>query len=335
MQEMVEKTIGIHGSNTRLDAFLADVLKRNAPTPTSYSRSQVRRDIEQGSVRVNEVVETNPGRRLKYGDRVRATLQSKEFSIRSNAELMVPILFEDEHIIVIDKPVGMQVHPGSAEANDTVANWALAHCPAIALVGEDPLRPGIVHRLDRNTSGVLVLAKTAEAFAELKQRFQSRQVRKTYVALVMGNINPVSGVVSWPIAHRTGTLKRIAVEHPETFPGDMKGAVTEYRLEERFFEHDLLFVFPKTGRTHQIRVHLASIGHPVVGDHLYGGRRMRDSGIPSRQLLHASELEFELFGKVRRFSSPLPEDFRVFLGSINSRSDPGSVSDVSDTKKPS
>lgn len=329
MEEIVEKTIGIQGSNMRLDAFLADFLKRNAMDPGSYSRTRVRQDIEQGKVSVNGTVETDPGRRLKYGDRLHAVLQSKGFSIRPNPELHVPVLFEDEHIIVIDKPVGMQMHPGSVEADDTVANWALAHFPAIAEIGEDPLRPGIVHRLDRNTSGVLVLAKTADAFAELKRIFQSRLMRKTYTVLVLGNIDPVSGEISRPIAQRTGTLKRMAVEHPESFHGDMKEAVTEYRLEERFPGHDLLSAFPKTGRTHQIRVHFASVGHPVAGDHLYGGRRMREPGMPSRQLLHASMLEFEFFGEKMSFVSPLPEDFRAFLQKIGSESVPVSTSDDS------
>lgn len=320
MEEIVEKTVGIQGSNMRLDAFLADFLKRNAINPDAYSRTRVRQDIEHGKALVNGSVETDPGRRLKYGDRVRAILQPKGFSIRPNPELHVPILFEDERIIVIDKPVGMQMHPGSVEADDTVANWALAHFPAIAEIGEDPLRPGIVHRLDRNTSGVLVLAKTADAFAELKRIFQSRLMRKTYAVLVLGNIDPVSGEISRPIAQRTGTLKRMAVEHPESFHGDMKEAVTEYRIEERFSGYDLLSAFPKTGRTHQIRVHFASVGHPVAGDHLYGGRRMRESGMPSRQLLHASMLEFEFFGEKMSFVAPLPEDFRAFLQKIGSES---------------
>ncbi len=323
MEEIVEKTVGTQGSNMRLDAFLADFLKRNAPDSGSYSRTRVRQDIEQGTVSVNSAVETDPGRRLKYGDRVHATLRSKGFSIRPNPELTVPVLFEDEHIIVIDKPVGMQMHPGSVEADDTVANWALAHFPAIAAVGEDPLRPGIVHRLDRNTSGVLVLAKTPDAFVELKRIFQSRLMRKTYTVLVLGNIEPTSGEIAHPIAQRTGTLKRMAVEHPESFRGEMKEAMTEYRLEERFPGYDLLSAFPKTGRTHQIRVHFASVGHPVAGDHLYGGRRMRESGMPSRQLLHASALEFELFGEKLSFVAPLPEDFRAFIQKIAAGGVPG------------
>lgn len=317
MEEIVEKTVGMHDSNTRLDVFLTDSLKRNASDPTLHSRTGVRRSVEGGLVAVNGIVETDPGRRLKYGDRVCASIRPKGFSMRPNGDIAISVLFEDDHIIVIDKPAGLQTHPGEIETDRTVANWALAHFPAIAGVGDDPLRPGIVHRLDRNTSGVLVLAKTAEAFVGLKEAFRSRRIRKTYQVLVLGNIAPVSGEISYPLAHRTGTLKRVAVEHPESFQGEMKAAETAYRLLERFRDFDLLEAIPKTGRTHQIRAHLAAVGHPVAGDHLYGGRRMREPGMPERQLLHASGLEFELFGEKRSFEAPIPEDFHIFLVSID------------------
>ncbi len=314
MGEHVQKIVEMHGSNKRLDVFLTEVLENGGVE--GYSRTSIRRSIEQGLVAVNAVPELDPSRRLRYGDRVDASLALKEASIAPNSQMDIPVLFENEHIIVIDKPAGIQMHPSSTERLSTVVNWALAHFPPIALVGEDALRAGVVHRLDRNTSGVLVLAKTALAFSELKSLFQNRQVQKVYHALVFGHVPSAEGEITFPLTQRVGTLKRMAVRNPGAFHGTMREAFTAYELRERFQDFDLLALFPRTGRTHQIRVHLAALGHPVVGDHLYGGRKAKGSTLASRQLLHASQLSFELFGEQHAYRTQLPADFQNAIASL-------------------
>lgn len=223
----------------------------------------------------------------------------------------------------------MKMHPVSFDEVGTVSNWILAKYPEIFEVGEDAFRPGIVHRLDRNTSGVVVIARTNESFFALKDVFQNHRIDKTYLALLLGHVPETSSEISFPLAEQRGTLKRMAVRHPDAFPSATREALTRYRLKERFTEFDLVEVMPETGRTHQIRVHFSAIGCPVAGDHLYGGKRMRGENIPKRQLLHASRLSFTLFGKEYVFESPIPKDFSDFLASIDGTKIPGYPTEAS------
>ena len=181
-------------------------------------------------------------------------------------------------------------------------------------IGDNPLRPGIVHRLDKDTSGVLVIAKTEEAFIELKRMFQERTVKKTYFALTEGRLPQDSGTIDFAITRIPHSEKRSirrATDDPEARP-----AVTDYRVLERYADCDLVEVSPKTGRTHQIRVHFSALQHPIVGDRLYGFRRKGSAIAAPRQMLHAGKLELSLFDKSYAIESELPEDFRTLLSGL-------------------
>ena len=239
-----------------------------------------------------------------------------------NYESRVPeprIIYEDEYVIGVSKPAGLLVHGVRGhEEEQTLTDFLLKQYPEIVGVGDNPKeRPGIIHRLDKDTSGVMVVARTQEAFDALKKIFQAHDMQKTYLALVHGNMKNEKGIITAPIGIKTGSVKRSV--HSAKMA---KEAITEYKVEKRFTRGKELFtllkVTPQTGRTHQIRVHLASIGHGIVGDPLYGGKK--DTKGISRQFLHAYSLELalpqELGGKRLMLSANLPEDLQGFLNSL-------------------
>ncbi|HVO29024.1 MAG TPA: RluA family pseudouridine synthase [Candidatus Paceibacterota bacterium] len=227
------------------------------------------------------------------------------------------IIYEDRNFLAINKPAGLVVHAAKhrgtkgreeREPEPTLVDWLLKHCPEVAGVGDDlALRPGIVHRLDKETSGVMLVPKTQEYFEYLKSLFQKHEVKKTYYAVVRGVPKTAEGVIDAPIGIRNGTLKR------STRSTKMrKEAVTEYRVLKNFqYGISLLEVHPLTGRTHQIRVHLASIGHPIVGDALYGaGSKELRAKSGGRLLLHAGAIEFpKEDGSTIRIETALPDGF--------------------------
>jgi RluA family pseudouridine synthase len=234
----------------------------------------------------------------------------------------IKILFEGEGVIAVHKPAGVLVHVFAHQKNEkgpTVVQWALKKFPEIKKVGDDTqFRPGIVHRLDRETSGVLLLARTQKAFAYLKSLFQKQEIQKTYYAIVQGVPKEKKGVIDYPIGIKRGTTKRTI--HPSAHGAQKelkraKEAITEYEVV-RTFQKDgekfsLVKVCPKTGRTHQIRIHLNAMHTPVVGDKLYGGKT--NSLRAERHLLHCASLQFRLpSGKELAVESPLPEEFGNF-----------------------
>lgn len=231
------------------------------------------------------------------------------------------IIFENDDILVINKPAGLMVHGDGKNTVPTLADWILAHYPALAEVGEPQLdahgkpimRPGIVHRLDRETSGVLVVAKTQEAFSYLKDQFKNRTIQKTYCALVYGVVQKEEGTITAPIGRSRVSGRWTAVR-----PGDKtREALTEYRVLERYREYTALTITPRTGRTHQIRVHLKSIGHPVVCDTLYAQKRLCPVTGLSRLALHAEKLHLILpSGEECTFTAPLPQDFSGALEAL-------------------
>lgn len=228
------------------------------------------------------------------------------------------IIYEDAQIAVLDKPAGLMVHPTANGEAGTLADFLVARWPQLRAVGDNPaLRPGIAHRLDRDTSGLMVVAKTSEAFAALKQAFQSRNMEKRYVALVHGVPKQPSGVIDLPIGHSAHTSTKRAVRRGARDLRGEREALTHWKVRQRYHEYTLLEVRPKTGRTHQIRVHLAAIGHPIVGDRLYGARRGKRGAEAlglKRQFLHASYLSFALPGGGRfAFESDLPRDLAEAL----------------------
>ncbi|MEE8131549.1 MAG: RluA family pseudouridine synthase [Candidatus Paceibacterota bacterium] len=220
------------------------------------------------------------------------------------------IIYKDKNFLAVNKPAGLLVHPAQSKTEPTLADLLVKRYPEIKKVGDEPkIRPGIVHRLDKDTSGVILIPRNQDYFNYLKKLFQERKIKKTYLALVWGKLKPKIGIIKKQISLKTGTTKRTVWKG-----GLTKEAVTEYKVLKYFkFPRESVFtllrVSPKTGRTHQIRVHLASIGHPIVGDSLYGPK-----GNPfnlSRQFLHAESLEFNTAdGKRIKIEADLPRELR-------------------------
>jgi len=233
--------------------------------------------------------------------------------------LNIPIIYEDKNFVAVNKPAGLLVHGFKVTvggekrhiAESTLVDWFLEKYPEAKGVGDLPRwRSGIVHRLDKETSGVMLIAKNQEYFNYLKSLFKNHEINKTYLALVKGNIKPDSGIIDKPIGLKSGTIKRTVFTKNAKM---IKSALTEYKVKEYFPMYSLLEVSPRTGRTHQIRVHLASLGHPVVGDKLYGGGKVKDL---DRLFLHAYSLEFSpLPGKKLKLIADLPQDLTDYLRS--------------------
>jgi 23S rRNA pseudouridine1911/1915/1917 synthase len=319
----VTHIIKYHEANQRLDHLL---LKQSFVTNHQLtSRSECVNAIKNGVVLVNNA-KTKSSYVLKTGDIITFAeyLHSKVSSLTPNHDFALRVLFENEHFITLDKPAGIAMHPTALNGTDTVANWLVAHFPDITAVGEDPLRPGIVHRLDKDTSGVCVVAKTKEAFIALKELFKTHVVQKTYVAVVHGHITPTEGTINTPIAKSLTLNKQAVIDTDLMVRGRIRDAITHYQVLHSYADYDFVEAQPKTGRKHQIRVHLFSIGHPIVGDKLYSTKLTRKAdrecaNSPKRQLLHAKRLQFSLFNKAYDFSSPLPEDFTRFLDDANTK----------------
>jgi 23S rRNA pseudouridine1911/1915/1917 synthase len=306
-------TVAEPDQTRRLDQFLA--------SRTEFSRARLARWLKDGQVQVNE--QSRPASyRVRPGDRVSLTVPPPEPSDLTPEALPLDILFEDQDIILVNKPPGLVVHPAPGHRGGTLLNALVHHCPDLAEVG-DLSRPGLVHRLDKDTSGVLVVAKTAAAHAHLVRQFHDREVEKVYVALVWGRFDQRCGKIDQEVGrHPTARQKMSA--HPRRG----KPAVTFWRvLEEYPGPLTLLELSPKTGRTHQLRVHLAALGHPIVGDATYGGGatrlkenpRLRDlRPLVQRQLLHARSLRLihPVSGEAVVAEAPLPEDFQVVLNKL-------------------
>jgi len=300
---------------SRLDQFLASA--------TEYSRARLVRWLKAGQILVND--RSRPASyRVRSGDRVSLAVPPPEPSGLAPEALALDILHEDNDLIVVNKPPGLVVHPAPGHRGGTLLNALVYHCPDLARVG-DLNRPGLVHRLDKDTSGVLVAAKTAAAHAHLVRQFHDRQVEKTYVALVWGRFAQEQGEIDQVVGRHPSARQKMSV-HPRRG----KPAVTYWKvLAEYPGPVTLLELFPKTGRTHQLRVHLAALGHPIVGDATYGGGAARLKGSPvlkglrplvTRQLLHARSLKFAhpRTGDPVVGEAPIPEDFQAVVQFLRS-----------------
>lgn len=314
MNSIITLVIETPEAGERLDKVLA------ARIPGT-SRSTVQKWIRDGLVHVDGLP-ARPSLRVVAGQSVEVHVPPPEPIELVPEPIPLDIVYEDEHLIVVNKPAGMVVHPAAGHRSGTLVNALLAHYQGqIELnifddedewVSGQP-RPGIVHRLDKDTSGLILVAKSTRVCEELQAQFQARQVHKTYIALVEGVPSASHGLIDAPIGRDPRQRKRMMVT-PQGRP-----AQTHYRIAETYGEYALLEVHPLTGRTHQVRVHLAFIGHPVVGDPVYGRRKQR---LPcSRQFLHALRLEFihPVTGQPLDFTAPLPEDLREVLEELRAR----------------
>ena len=302
---LLSLTVDAGAAGERLDRWLAARV-------ADVSRARLQELIEEGHVRVDGVVRKR-AHRLQRGERVDVEIPPRAANELRPEPLALTIVHEDDDVLVVDKAAGMVVHPGAGHAHATLAAAALAHAPAIATIG-GARRPGIVHRLDKDTSGLLVIAKTPRAYDSLTRQLVARTVKRRYVAVVHGRMRAPSGVVDAPIGRDPRHRQRMAV-----LPmGKGKRAVTRWRVVERFPQFTHLDVSLETGRTHQIRVHLASLGHPVVGDRVYGGRS-RPPLLFEGLALHAAALSFVHPGtqEVQDFTASVPariEHLLCYLG---------------------
>lgn len=290
------------GHRQRLDRYLARLGRWG-------SRARVQRLIEAGGVSVAGRA-ANADTILRSGQIIVVETPVSEPALAVEAEpIALDILFEDDWILVIHKPAGLVVHPAPGHARGTLVNALLHHWKG-ARPGMDPLRPGIVHRLDKDTSGVLVIAKDPDTLTALAKQFQERSVEKEYLAAVWGRPDANDGMIDAPIGRNPVHRQRMAVQ------GRGRPAQTRYEVIRSAKDISWLRLYPRTGRTHQIRVHLASIGHPIVGDSVYGGKRR--SPLVSRQALHAERitLSHPQTGERRTFRAPLAEDLRALWDSV-------------------
>ena len=284
----------------RLDQMISCVIE-------AYSRSSARELIKKGLVKVDGKV-GKPSTIVAVGQQITAIIPEHQKTSLQPQKIELSVIYEDESLIVIDKPAGLSVHPGPGHPDGTLVNAVMALCPDITGVGEEN-RPGIVHRLDMDTSGVIVVAKDDRSHRALSDQFKNRTVTKKYVALVDGNMDQKKAIIDGPIGRDPHDRKKMAIVE------NGRAAKTEYTVTERFAQFDCLGVKPKTGRTHQIRVHLCSVGHPVAGDILYGNRI---TGL-DRQFLHAESISLShpINDILMEFKSPLPQDLLKIKHSLS------------------
>jgi len=284
---------------TRLDKYVCHQLGE-------LSRTRIQKLIADGYITVNDQV-AKAGLKLNIGDRLRVIIPPVPPSRLTPEAIPLNIIYEDDDLLVIDKPAGLTVHPAPGHLSHTLVNALLSHFPHLAALS-DSLRPGIVHRLDKDTSGVMLVAKNSVAQTDLVEQFKARSVAKAYLVLVKGHLTPEDGAIEAPIGRDPGNRKRMAVV------AGGREARTEYRVIRYIGDYTLLEVRPETGRTHQIRVHFSAIGYPVVGDKVYGVK----SAYLSRQFIHASRLGFKLpsTGEYVEFKSELPPDLAQALKDI-------------------
>ncbi len=300
---MPEKTFHItasFGFGQRLDVFLAARLGE-------LTRSQIQKLVTEQKVRLNGTW-TRPSHKLRVGDVIQVDLQElQRKSALLPQAIPLDVIFSDEHIVVLNKPAGLVVHPGAGVEDGTLVNALIHHFPGIERIGH-PERPGIVHRLDKETSGIMVVARSPKAYTELKGQFKAREVEKVYLGLVWGRIQTEEGRIDWALGRHPRHRQKISIRTKKP-----RAALTLYSVKKVLGDLSLLEIKPVTGRTHQIRVHFASAGHPIVGDSRYGGRDK--SGKFKRLYLHAWHIVFAhpVSKTLLEFYAPLPQEFQDII----------------------
>lgn len=297
---MEERFFCVEEAGERLDSWLAGNIEE-------LSRSYIRQLIEKGLATVNGF-EAKANRRLKCGDQIRLLLPEPEKLDVKAEPIDLDILYEDEHIIVLNKGKGMVVHPAAGNRTGTLVNALMAYCGDRLSDINGVIRPGIVHRLDKDTTGVLVAAKTNEAHAGLSEMLKAHDIKRAYVAVVEGVIREEAGKIDAPIGRHPVERKKMAVNVKNG-----RNAVTHFRVLERYRDSTYVELKLETGRTHQIRVHMSYIGFPVAGDRVYGGRKKRPGA--EGQVLHARTLGFihPVTTAYMEFDAPLPRYFKELL----------------------
>jgi len=294
------KILRVTESAVRLDKYVAGEYPE-------LSRSILQKLIKQGHILVNDS-SAKPSQKLSVGDKVYVALPPPEKVSLAAEPIPIDVIYEDDDLLVICKPPGLVVHPSAGHTAHTLVNALLARCPDLACFG-DAMRPGIVHRLDRDTSGLMIIARNSRAQQYLINQFKERSVSKGYLVLVKGKLTPAQGIIDAPIGRDPSNRKRMAVVTSG------RQARTAYKVKEYIDGYTLLDITTETGRTHQIRVHLAAIGYPVVGDPMYGIR----SPYVKRQFVHAYRLGFRLpaSGQCREFTCELSPDLKQAIALIS------------------
>jgi 23S rRNA pseudouridine1911/1915/1917 synthase len=280
------------------------------------SRAQARRLVDEGLVRRNGAIARKAGDRLETGDELIVQIPAPVPATPQPEAIALDIVYEDEHLIVVNKPAGMAVHPGPGHSGKTLVNALLAHCPDLPGIG-GVQRPGIVHRLDKDTSGLIVAAKDERTHNGLATQLKNREVKKTYLALVEGRLEPPEALIDAPIGRDPNNRQRMMVRG-----AGGREAQTAYRVREYLDGYSLVEASPVTGRTHQIRVHFASLGHPVAGDRVYSpSRGAASDALVSRQFLHAWRLAFRhpVTGADLSFEAPLAADLQAVIDNLGRR----------------
>ena len=293
----------------RLDAYISKEIE-------DLSRSMIQKLLEEDKINVNGKIE-KPSYKVQEGDIIEVSIEKpKEVKIEAQ-DIPLDIIYEDNDILVVNKQKGLVVHPANGNPDGTLVNAIMAHCKdSLSGIGGE-LRPGIVHRLDKDTSGLLIIAKNDKAHIQVSEQIKNREVKKTYIALVRGTIAEDEATINMPIGRSTKDRKKMAVTK------DGKEAVTHFKVLNRYTtnkgSYTLLEIKIDTGRTHQIRVHMAEIGHPVIGDSVYSNGK-NEFGVEG-QCLHAKRLEFvhPITGKEMKLEAPLPKYFQNIIVQLENK----------------
>lgn len=293
----------------RLDRYLSSAIP-------DLSRSRVQQLIEQGHVQVNDQVCTSKKINLKLGDRICLEIPAVQPLALVAEDIPLDILYEDEQLLILNKPAGLVVHPAPGHADGTLVNALLAHCPNLPGIG-GVQRPGIVHRLDKDTTGAIAIAKTDISYQHLQAQLQTKTARREYLGVVYGAPKTESGTVDLPIGRHPQDRKKMAIVPIEE---GGRSAITHWQVKERLGNYTLIHFQLETGRTHQIRVHSAKIGHPIVGDPVYGSGRSIGVNLPG-QALHAWRLKLQhpISGDWVEVTAPLPQTFTKLLEVLRRR----------------
>jgi len=294
-----------HGVDERLDVFLCARI-------AGLSRAQIQKLIEEGMVCVDGF-KKKPSYRLREKERVEVSYSIPQDESVGPEDFPLDVIHVDDHMIVINKPSGMIVHPGTRQRSHTLVNALIFHFPEVAKVGPED-KPGIVHRLDKETSGVILVSRTQRSYIELQKQFKARKVEKLYLGLVWGKVPRAEGEISWAIGRHVKHGGRMSVKSRKP-----RAAETHYRVKKRFKDLTLLEIRPVTGRTHQIRVHFSASGYPIVGDPRYG--RQKSKLKSPRLFLHAHQISVNHpnSGDRVQYTAPLPDDLSSFLAELENK----------------